>query len=288
MSNRSSIIQHWRQSETWLLFISITLAIFASYSLTSIGVLMQRSLVKTSAELMGADRIMSATRPAQDEWIDYAIDHRLSVTKQRLFNSVVYAGEALDAPMQLVSIKAVDQYYPAKGELVVETSDGTHSALPKPGSVYLGKRLKDLLEVELGQQIEIGNSKLLIAGWLTREPDSGLSMFGNLPSILMMQEDVAETGIVQPGSRITYRYLFVGENEDLAHYDEWVKEKLTEIYRYQGVGGGNFALSAPLQRSDTFLRLAALLTVLLTLAAMAVISNRLQADKVEKLLCLRR
>ncbi|MBW8191010.1 hypothetical protein K0504_08180 [Neiella marina] len=269
-----AVWQHWRQTETWLLFSSVLLAIFACYSLTSVGVLMQQSLVRTSAELMGADRILSATRPAEADWIAHAEQHQLRISEQWSFNSMVFAGEGLDAPMQLVSTKAVDDNYPAKGELRAATEQGQISSLPNSGEVYADQRLRDLLQIELGDSLEVGAAKFKLSGWLLQEPDTGFSLFGNLPSLLIRLEDVAATEIVQPGSRLRYRYLLTGNEQALSEYDEWIKPQLSEIYRYRGVTDDDFALSKSLKRSDTFLRLAGLLTVLLTLAAMAVICRR--------------
>ncbi|GGA84706.1 ABC transporter permease [Neiella marina] len=274
MNALKAIWQHWRQTETWLLFVSVALAIFACYSLTSVGVLMQQSLIKTSAELMGADRILSGTRPSKPEWLAHAEQQNLRISEQWLFNSMVFAGQSMDAPMQLVSTKAVDDNYPAKGELRVQTANGITAELPESGVVYADQRLRELLAVELGDQIELGQATFTLQGWIIREPDSGLSVFGNLPSLLMRLADVDATGIVQPGSRLAYRYLLTGDDEPLSAFDQWLKPQLPEIYRYRGVSDDDFAFSRALKRSDTFLRLAGLLTVLLTLAAMAVICQR--------------
>ncbi|MCM2679327.1 ABC transporter permease [Echinimonas agarilytica] len=266
--------RHWRQGETWLLFISVTLAVFACYSLTSMGVLMQQSLMRTSAELMGADRILSATRKAEPDWLAQAQSQGVSYSEQWLFNSMIFADDSDDAEMQLASVKAVDSNYPAKGELLVETQDGTFMKRPKAGEIFVDKRFEELLGLTLEQPLKLGVASFNIAGWIVREPDSGLSIFGNLPSIIMQLDDVETTEIIQPGSRLRYRYLLTASDQQLNAYDEWIKPQLTEIYRYEGVGDEGFALSDALKRSDTFLRLAGLLTMLLTLAAMAVISAR--------------
>lgn len=264
--------RHWRQGETWLLLVAVILAVFASYGLSAAGALMQQSLLRVSAELMGADRILSATRQAKPEWLEQA-QQELVLSEQWGFNSMVFAGADDDAPMQLVSVKAVDDQYPVKGELKLAEALG-EAPLPQPNQVYLDPRLKELLQVKQGQTIELGVAEFEVAGWLAQEPDAGFGFFGDLPSLIMRLDDVGKTQVVQPGSRIWYRYLLAGEEEALKQYDEWLKPQLDPIYRYRGVNEQGSALGRALERNDRVLRLAGLLTMLLSLAAMAVIANR--------------
>lgn len=273
MSALSQQTGYWRQIEVWLLFLALTLAIFACYGLSAAGILMQNSLLKTSAELMGADRILSATRPAQPQWLERANKQQLLSSEQWGFNSMIFAGGELDAPMQLVSAKAVDSAYPVKGKLAVETLTGTAHTRPKRGEVYLDRRLQELLKLELGDSVELGLASFKVSGWLAQQPDTGFNIWGNLPSLMLQLEDVAQTQVVQPGSRIWYRYLLSGEQAELKRYDHWLKPKLSPIYRYQGIDQQEGRLATTLKRNEVVLKLAGLLTVLLSLAAIAVIAQ---------------
>ena len=127
--------RHWRQGETWLFYATVMLAIFACYGLSAAGALMQNSLLKVSAEFMGADRIISSTRMADHAWLQQAKQRNIRYSEQWHFNSMLFAGAGVDAPMQLVSIKAVDSFYPVKGQLDIASANGVLTNRPSAGQL---------------------------------------------------------------------------------------------------------------------------------------------------------
>lgn len=87
---------------------------------------------------------------------------------------------------------------------------------------------------------------------------------------MMNMADVAKTGAVQPGSRVAWRYKFAGDAEQLANYEQWLLPKLGPEHRWIGLDQDDSALGKSLERSQQFLLLSALLTLLLAVAAVAV------------------
>jgi putative ABC transport system permease protein len=124
------------------------------------------------------------------------------VSEQLSFQTMTFAG---DMP-QLASVKAVDNIYPMYGEL--QTSPP--GLKPEPGTVLLAPRLMALLNLKTGDNIDVGDATLKIAGEVVQEPDSGFNPFQLAPRLLMNTADVAKTNAVQPGSRVTWRYKFGG------------------------------------------------------------------------------
>jgi putative ABC transport system permease protein len=90
------------------------------------------------------------------------------------------------------------------------------------------------------------------------------------PRLMMNMADVAKTGAVQPGSRVAWRYKFAGDAEQLANYEQWLLPKLGPEHRWIGLDQDDSALGKSLERSQQFLLLSALLTLLLAVAAVAV------------------
>ena len=86
---------------------------------------------------------------------------------------------------QLVELKAVDSFYPLRGELeksVDLSGDKTrvHQG-PEAGEVWLDSKLVGLL----GGEVELGRSRLTANWLLTYEPDRGGTLFNLAPRILM-------------------------------------------------------------------------------------------------------
>ncbi|WP_049057070.1 putative ABC transporter permease subunit YbbP, partial [Klebsiella aerogenes] len=77
-------------------------------------------------------------------------------------------------------------------------------------------------------------------------------------------------GAVQPGSRVSWRYKFAGSAQQLAAYERWLLPKLGAEHRWIGLEQDDSALGKSLERSQQFLLLSALLTLLLAVAAVAV------------------
>ncbi|WP_204266813.1 hypothetical protein, partial [Escherichia coli] len=68
--------------------------------------------------------------------------------------------------------------------------------------------------------IDVGDATFTISGVLVQEPDSGFNPFQIAPRILINLADVEATGAVQPGSRLTYRYMFAGNEALIDEYQQ--------------------------------------------------------------------
>ena len=51
-------------------------------------------------------------------------------------------------------------------------------------------------------------------------PDEGWSFVDLAPTLLINEADLDATGLIQPGSRVSYRMLFAGERDDVDHFKE--------------------------------------------------------------------
>jgi putative ABC transport system permease protein len=87
--------------------------------------------------------------------------------------------------------------------------------------VLLAPRLMALLNLKTGDSIDVGDATLKIAGEVVQEPDSGLTLPAGA-AVMMNTADVAKTGAVQPGSRVTWRYKFGGTPAQLDAYEKWL------------------------------------------------------------------
>jgi putative ABC transport system permease protein len=172
---------------------------------------------------------------------------------------------AADTP-QLASVKAVDDIYPMYGKLESNPPD----IKPAAGTVLLAPRLMALLNLKTGDNIDVGDATFKIAGEVVQEPDSGFNPFQMAPRLLMNTADVEKTGAVQPGSRVTWRYKFGGTPAQLDAYEKWLLPQLKPEHRWYGLEQDEGALGKSLERSQQFLLLSALLTLLLAVAAVAV------------------
>lgn len=254
--------REWRSPSLLIVWMALSLAVACVLSLGSISDRMEKGLSQQSREFMAGDRVLRSNHAIPQEWLDEAGKQGLRVGKQLSFPTMTFAG---DTP-QLAYVKAVDNLYPLYGQL-----DTTPPGLkPEPGSVLLAPRLMAMLKLKPGDTIDVGDATLNVAGEVVQEPDAGFNPFQIAPRLLMNMDDVEKTAALQPGSRISWRYKFAGEPQQLADYEAWLLPQLKPEHRWLGMGDEEGALGKSLQRSQQFLLLSALLTLLLAVSAVAV------------------
>ncbi|WP_140918117.1 putative ABC transporter permease subunit YbbP [Limnobaculum xujianqingii] len=254
--------REWRSPSLLIVWFSLTLAVACVLALGSISDRVEKGLSQQSRDFIAADRVLTASRPVSVEWLQQAEKNKLTVSRQLSFMTMAYAN---DVPL-LSSVKAVDLNYPLYGKL--ETAPD--NLRPEVGSVLVAPRLLALLNAHPGEMLEVGDATFRIAGEIRQEPDSGFNPFQTAPRILMNYADIEKTGAVQPGSRLTYRYLFAGAEQDLNRFGDFIAPQLRPDQRWFGMEQSGTAVGKSLQRAQNFLLLSAILTLLLSVAAVAV------------------
>ena len=254
--------REWRSPSLLIVWLALSLAVACVLALGSIGDRMEKGLSQQSREFMAGDRTLRSSREVPAEWIDEARRLGLTVGEQLSFATMTFAG---DTP-QLADVKAVDDTYPLYGQLETQPP----GLKPQAGSVLLAPRLMALLNLKIGDTLDVGDATLRIAGEVIQEPDAGFNPFQMAPRLMMNTADVAKTGAVQPGSRVSWRYKYAGTPQQLADYEKWLLPKLGPEHRWIGLQQDDSALGKSLERSQQFLLLSALLTLLLAVASVAV------------------
>lgn len=119
----------------------------------------------------------------------------------------------------LVEVKAVDGAYPLYGTFEIEggmpladaiaTKDGVAGAAADP--LLLGR-----LGIGLGDTVKLGNTQVQIRALIKSEPDRLSDTLVLGPRLMISPATLDATGIVQPGSLVTYRYRVKLPDADLA------------------------------------------------------------------------
>lgn len=254
--------REWRSPSLLIVWLSLTLAVACVLALGSISDRMDKGLSEQSRDFIAGDRVLKSARPITEAWIRDAQQQGLKVSRQLSFMTMTFAGNT----PQLASVKATDLAYPLYGKLDTQPA----GVKPQPGTVLVAPRLLALLNLKVGDNLDVGDTTLRIAAVINQEPDSGFNPFQTAPRVIMNLDDVPKTGAIQPGSRLTYRYMFAGSAQSIKTYGEAVKGLLRPDQRWYGMEESDGALSRSLQRSQQFLTLSALLTLMLSIAAVAV------------------
>ncbi len=257
-----------RSGELRLLLAALVVAVAA---VTAVGFFADRvrlALEQEAHQLLGGDLLLVADHPWPATIRDEAVRRGLQTADTAIFPSMVLGG----GHAQLADIKAVSSSYPLRGRL--GTANGTTDKGPRPGGVWLDERLASALQAGPGQGVQLGQSGLPVAAILTLEPDRGINFFTLAPRLMMHLDDLPATGLVQPGSRLTYRFLVAGEAAAVAGFRKWVEPRLARGERLEDASNARPEIRTVIDRAQRFLGLATLLTVVLAAVAVALAARR--------------
>lgn len=109
----------------------------------------------------------------------------------------------------LVELKAVDANYPLDGKIELDPKVPLPRALQKVGNRYGAVAEQTLLlrlGVTPGAEIKIGDATFVITASIVSEPDRVAAGVGFGPRLIVSQEGLQATGLVQPGSLVRWSY----------------------------------------------------------------------------------
>ena len=264
-----------RRGELTIILLAIVLSVASVLSLSMFSERLQQALTDRSAEFIAADSQLRSRNPVDPLWIDEAAKFGLDTAFQLSTRSMVFAGDDL----ALSDVRAVNNAYPLKGKVKltdIPFGEGiaTDNDVPA-GEVWADSRLLQVLQIELGDNVDVGDASLRVTQILSEIPDAGFSVFNTDPILLMNADDIPSTNITGPGSRVSYKYYFTGEPNQLEDYYDWLRPQLNrEIHRWTSVKDDDSAIGNSIARAEEFFLLASLLAIVLAAVSIAVAAQR--------------
>ncbi len=261
-----------RAGDVRALFVALVLAVAAT---TMIGFFLDRldrGLTRQAGQLMGGDIKLEQSDPFGDDLRDTLRNAGLTLSDQVDTVSMVSRGDAF----QLASLKVVDGAYPLYGKLRVDLGEGIieRAAGPAPGSVWIAPRLAQLLDVAIGESVQVGQRELTVSGLIDREPDQSAGFASLSPRLMMRLTDLEATGLVRPGSRIEYELLAKGTPAAVASVGELLTRLRQQGVEVEDVRDDQPQLGSALTRAQKYLSLSGLAAVLLAGVAVAMATRR--------------
>jgi len=268
------LARDWRAGELNILAAAIVIAVAASTAIGFFTERLGRGMVSQSADFLGADLALASPRPVATAWLEHARALGVRVSETLEFASVVVHGEAL----QLASVRSVDAAFPLRGSLRTAprpfATDAATTGIPAPGEAWAAPRLLTQLALAPGDRVEVGATSLVISRVLTFEPGQVGDVFGVAPRLLVNAVDVPAMEVVQPGSRLSYQYLFAGPPGELQRLRAWLQPRLEPSHQLVGVHEGRRAVGTALERAERFLGLAVMAAIALAGVAIAMAARR--------------
>ena len=290
-----TLLRDLRAGELRLLMVAVTLAVAA---LTSVGFFadrLQGGLQRDALQLLGGDVVVASDNPTPQAFVDKAQALGLQTVGTMGFPTMGRASDAQGGASKLVALKSVAAGYPLRGTLKVADAPGAAEQatrdIPAPGEVWVDAPLLDALGLAMGDQLLLGDAQLRIARIIVIEPDRGAGFMSFAPRVMLNAADVPATGLVQPASRITYRFAVAGQPAAVKAFAEWAAEEVKKpdvrAVRVESLESGRPEMRQTLDRAQKFLSLVALLAALLSAVAVALAARGFAADHLDASAMLR-
>ncbi len=187
----------------WILLSCLTLGVAAIAMIGSLASSVSHGLEEQGQVLLGGDlEFLLVQREATPAELNY-----LNSLGQISHTATMRAMAQSDGASTLVELKATDEAYPLYGKMNIQRQTGLF-LLSSDGSygVAVDAELLARLHLKMGDHLKLGTGTFTIKGVIETEPDriSDGIIFG--PRVLLSHEAMKTTGLVQPGSLVTWHY----------------------------------------------------------------------------------
>ncbi|HFQ15868.1 MAG TPA: FtsX-like permease family protein, partial [Rhodobacteraceae bacterium] len=246
----------------WIFFTCLLLGVTAISVVGSLSASVERGMADQARPLLGGDVEFAVLhRQLNDRELAYLA--RLGkVSMVADMRGIARRGQA----RAMVEVKAVDDHYPMFGQVELAGGKSFAGSLAKTGPVWSALAepgLFDRLGIRPGGIIELGRAKLVVGAVIRHEPDRITGGFILAPRLMISREALAATGLVTPGSLITWRYRVRLEGSQAGRPPAGIVKEAKRLFPDAGWRITTRDRSAPgaerfLQRLTLFLTLAGL------------------------------
>lgn len=266
------LLRRWlRTPELLILALAVVVAVAASSAVGLFSDRVARAMEDQSGEAFGADAAIRSREPLSSAVLEQLAPLSLRRAELIQFPSVAFKGEQ----SSLASVKATDAAYPLRGQLRTAPEpfgpERVEANGPPSGEAWVDLRLWQDLQLSLGDTLELGRGRFRVTRILSYEPDRGGGFTDLAPRMMVALEDIRESGLVGPGSRVQYKLLLSGARDQI--------EILKGIQwppgvRFETAQEGRREIGGALDRARQFLDIAVLSAMLLAGAAIAASAHQ--------------
>ena len=284
-----------RAGELRLLLVAVMLAVAA---LTAVGFFADRlkgGLARDARQLLGGDAVVVSDNATPQAFVQRAAQLGLQGVTTLVFPTMARAPDDRGGAARLVALKAVEPGYPLRGSLTVAPdarAPGERTRdVPRRGEAWVDRALLEALQLAPGDTLLLGEASFRIARVVLLEPDRGTGFSTFAPRVMVAAADLPATKLVQPASRITWRFAVAGPDPPVKTFTDWAlaQSKRADVrgVRIESMESGRPEMRQTLDRADKFLNLVALLAALLSAVAVALAARGFAARHLDDCAMLR-
>lgn len=248
----------------YIFIACIALGVCAISGVSSVSRALTEGIVAQGQSILGGD--MAFTKRHQEitaqekDWIA-GLGRTSSIMTMR---AIARTEDGND--QTLVELKAVDDAYPLVGTVELTDNQPLHGQLTQADGTFgaaVDQTLLTRLDLEIGDQLLLGRQSFEITDVITTEPDKLASGLELGPRVMISEDALPATGLVQPGSLIQYHTRVVlndvTTDENLEQIEESAREAFPDAgWRIRARTNASPGLKRNIDRFAQFLTLVGL------------------------------
>ncbi|MCB1754082.1 MAG: FtsX-like permease family protein [Gammaproteobacteria bacterium] len=267
-----SLKKDFQSGSLQILMLALVVAIAAVSAVGFFTDRVSRAMQRQAGDLLAADLLLKSSAAIPQSLIDSAHEHGLRTALSVTFPSVVLNAED---DSQLVAVKAVSDEYPLRGTLLTgglsgDAGGGQIATAPAAGNAQVESSLVGLLALEQDNKLLLGRSEFEVNAVILSEPDRGRDLFQMAPRVMINYADLEQAGLLIEGSRARYALMLAGGEAQLKTFRQWFDAQALPGFELQDAGNARPEIQRVLAQVDKYFGLAAMVTVLLSGAAIAM------------------
>jgi putative ABC transport system permease protein len=259
----------WREMRaSWrrlmLFFLCIAVGVGSIVSLRSLVQNLKTSIVREARTYLAADAMVGVNQPWNPETrelLERCSTLPLVAGHTEVFETQTMVRVADDRGTQpvMANLRGVQAQFPLYGEVQLAGGMRYSHTLFKDRGVLVSSSLLARLDLEVGDEVKIGQLAFTIRGVVEKMPGGGIGG-GLFPRAVVDWADAKETGLAGFGSRVSYQWLFKArDGQDQAMWREVDRELRTTRVDIAGTFRGlQEAMGERLQRAEGFVGLVGL------------------------------
>ena len=205
---------------------AIVLGIAALVAINSFGDNLAQSIDGQARELLGADLVLSSNKPIGKKEAPLLAKIGEKRSREVAFPSMVFFPKS--GGVRLAQVKAVEGGFPYYGAWETQPTQAADSFRRSKDRIAL---VDDALLVQFGARpgdsVKVGNLTFRVAGRVMKTPGQTAVTTTVAPTVFIPLAYLEQTGLVQRGSRATYRFYYqFAPGTDVDKFEQSISERL--------------------------------------------------------------
>ena len=252
-------------NEFKIVITSIFLGVFIISAVGSLSENLKFEINDQRSELLGGSFELSTTYQKFPQKIKRWLEVNGKTSEVIELRTMLSSNKNSIVKRRLVELKAVDENWPLVGNISIKPEQSLNQSINNTNfnGVLIDKNVKNQLNLNLGDMLNLGDSKIIIKGILKKEPDRMFSFATFGSRVLLSIKTLQKTNLIIPGSLVKYKIKFIPneKNINLSYLSKLVEGTNISI---RDVNSSTNNFNNFIERTSLFISMVGLITLLIS------------------------